>query len=130
MPIFDHAYPRSIIVSFSFPEFISEYNKSAQFIISFFRRSRFCSPMTQKATPFFEHANPLIIAKTFSFPKIVKTCKKLVYSINSYIQPIIQCCDQSCHTHSNIFQSAFDFHEFLSICKKSGFFIILLKRYT
>ena len=86
MPIFDHAYPRSMIVSFSFPEFMSEYNKSAQFIISFFRRSRFCSPMTQKATPFFEHANPIIIGVMLSFPEFVPACKKSVQFINSNLR--------------------------------------------
>ena len=58
----------------------------AQFINSFFRYSRFYSPMTQVAKHIFYQSHPKIIEATFSFPAFVKARKKSVYSINSFFR--------------------------------------------
>ena len=52
-PIFDHAHPIIIKVTFSFPKFVSACKKSAKFINSYLRYSRFQSSDTQKTTPIF-----------------------------------------------------------------------------
>ena len=41
LPIFDHAHPIIFKVTFSFPKFVSAHKKSARFIDSFLRYSRF-----------------------------------------------------------------------------------------
>ena len=39
------------------------------------------------------------------------------------IQPILESCDQTGHTHPKNFWSTFNLYEFVSTCKKSGYFI-------
>ena len=85
MPIFDHAHPTTITLSFL--EFVSANKKSVYSINSFLSYSQFKSPMTRMATHIFPH------------------------------------------NHPNIFQSTFNFHESVSICKKAGYFIILFYEY-
>ena len=81
-----------------------------------------------------------IIKTTLSFPEFVNkfidnTPKtSLFHWFLREIQPILESCDQSGttiydHTHPKIFQSTFNFNEFVITCKKSGFFNILLKRH-
>ena len=57
-PIFDHVYPIIIKVASSFPKFVSACKKSAHFIDSFLRYSRFWS---LKATTIFDHQHPKIM---------------------------------------------------------------------
>ena len=90
------------------------------------------------AASIFDHSHPktgievTVIKVTLSFPEFISTNQKLFYSINVLIRysqfyssvtrvgtPIYD------HAHSNIFQSTFNFNEFVSTCKKSKFFIIL-----
>ena len=72
---------------------------------------------------------------TFGFHEFLSTRPKLVYLINSFVKYSHYQCPETRmatpifdHTHQNIFQSTFNFHESVSTCKKSGFFIILFQR--
>ena len=61
-----HFWPhhsRIIKVIFSFPEFVSAYEKPAQFIYSFLRCSQFSSPVTRVTTPTSIFCKQLLIFK-------------------------------------------------------------------
>ena len=77
-----------------------------------------------------------IIKTTLSFPEFIVTHQKPVYSINSFVgynqfQSPTNRVGTTIYDpiHLSIFQSTFNFSEFVSTRKKSGFFIILLQRY-
>ena len=57
---FDQAHPKSIEITFCFPEFVPPSKKSVHFINSFLRYSQFQSPVTRLATPISGHAHPKI----------------------------------------------------------------------
>ena len=63
MPVFDHALPHIIEITFSFPEFAPAYKNSVHSINSFLRYSQFQSPVTRMATPTSDHVQ----SKLFSF---------------------------------------------------------------
>ena len=86
MPIYGDTYPITCKETFSFPEFVSACEKSAQFIESFLRYIRISSPMTQKDISIFDHAHSMNMTSTSSFPEFVSACKKPVYSINSFLR--------------------------------------------
>ena len=78
-----------------------------------------------------------MIKVTLSFPEFISKHQKQVYFINFFVRnsqfqisattvvtPIYE------HSHPNVFQSTFNFSEFVSTCKKSDFFIILFQRYS
>ena len=82
--------------------------------------------MTLKATSIFNQA----------YPKIL-TCKKsLLHSLIVEIQPVLESCNKNNHmrflttANAQIYQSTCDFHEFVSTCRKSGYFIISFQRYS
>ena len=75
--IFDHVHPKSIEITFSFPEFApackktknkkkkktnkqTKKKKSSYSISSFLGYSQFQGPVTRLATPFFDQAHPKI----------------------------------------------------------------------
>ena len=58
MAIFDHAHPKIIEITFSFPDVVPACKKSVDSICSFLRYSQFWSPVTRLDTPNFDHANP------------------------------------------------------------------------
>ena len=71
-----------------------------------------------------------MIKVTLSFPEFISKHQKQVYFINFFVRnsqfsisattvvtPIYK------HSHTNVFQSTFNFNEFVSTCKKSDFFI-------
>ena len=89
-------------------------------------------PPDLKATSIFDQHNAKVINLTLKFPEFLSTNQKSAYSIDSFLRNIqFQCLETRIATtifdpiHGNIFQSAFNFYESASICKKSGFFIIL-----
>ena len=57
----------------------------------------------------FDPIHPKIIKITFSFPEFAPTCKKLIHSIYSFLQPILESCNKT--------------------AKKFSFFINLFWRY-
>ena len=67
-------------------------------------------------------------------PKISWICiNSLFDSFLLEIQPILESCDHSGHTHFDhahpyIFKSTFNFHKLVSICKNAGLFIIFFLR--
>ena len=77
-----------------------------------------------------------IITRTLSFPEFISTHQKRVYSIHFFVRysqfqsPAARVGTTIYdHVHPNIFESTFNFDKFVSTCKKSGVFIILLQRY-
>ena len=83
----------------------------------------------------FDQAHPKIIETTFKFPKFIPTCKKLVYSICSFLRysqfygletklaaPILD------HVQQRNFQSIFNFREFVSKDKKKAVSPIICSR--
>ena len=57
----------------------------------------------------FDPIHPKIIKTTFSFPEFAPTCKRLIHSIYSFLQPILESCNKT--------------------AKKLSFFINLFWRY-
>ena len=53
----NHAHPKIIKSTFSFPEFVPVWKKSVYSICSFLRYSQFQPPVTRLATPIFDHAH-------------------------------------------------------------------------
>ena len=78
MPIFDHAHPTTITLSFL--EFVSANKKSVYSINSFLSYSQFKSPMTRMATHIFPHNHPNIFQSTFNFHESVSYAKKQAIS--------------------------------------------------
>ena len=98
MPIFDHNHPITIKVTFSFHKFVSTCKKSAQFIHSFMRYSRFSSTKIQKTTPIFYHHHPKSsIWLSWIFINTPKT--SLFHYFLFEIKPVLVSLGQSCHTH-------------------------------
>ena len=77
-----------------------------------------------------------IIKVTLSFPEFILKQQKPVYCINFFarysqfqISAITVGTPIYDHAHPSIFQPTFNFNEFVSTCKKSGFFIFLFQKY-
>ena len=131
--IFDYAHPIIIKVSFSFPKFVSECKKSALFMNSFLR---YKIHRTQRTMIIFDLYYRKIIKVTFVFPKFFSTHQKFIPLIPpwdaanfsvlrpDYTQPLLNMSTPT------FFKPAFNSHESVSICKKSGFFITLIWRYS
>ena len=85
--------------------------------------------MSKKATPILDHHLAKIIKVIFGFPDFLSTYQKSVYSswdIANFLSKFPEtrmAIPVFVHVHANIFWSTFDFHESVSILKKSGFFI-------
>ena len=73
-----------------------------------------------------------ILSKKFSFPEFVLTSKKSTQFIYSFLRKniFLETHGLTCHAifghaHPNIFCSTINFHKFVPIWEKSGYFIIL-----
>ena len=96
-------------------------------VCSFFRYSQFYSPITRLTTPIFDHTHPENFQATFNLYKFVPkpACKKIVNSMCSFFRynqfqiPETRLATSIFeHAQPKNFQSAFNFHEFVSTCKK------------
>ena len=79
IPISHHAHPKTIEITFSFPEFAPACKISVHSIYSFLRYSQFQSPVTRLAMPIFHHVYPKNFWSTFNLCELVSTCKKSGY---------------------------------------------------
>ena len=131
MAIFDHAHPKIIESTVSFPEFVPAWKNWFYSICSFL------SPVTRLATPIFDHAHPKNFWSAFNFCDHVSTCKKSVYSIckvfwcsqfqssiTRLATPIFE------HAHPKNFQPPFNLCEIVPGCKRSVSFINSFLRYS
>ena len=95
MPISDHAQPKFIEITFSFPGFAPACKKTLSFISSLLRYGQFLiyspflnflrsSPETKLAKLIFDHALPKTCQSTFNFCEFVSTCKKSGYFIDLF----------------------------------------------
>ena len=86
-PIFDYTHQIITKVTTNFAKFVSACKKSAHFISSFLRQSRFQSPKTKETMPIsYHHHNPNIIKVTFGFSEFLSTYQKSVRSIISFLR--------------------------------------------
>ena len=96
MVIFDHAHPKIIESTFSFPEFVPAWKKWLYSICLFF------SPVTRLVTPIFDHAHPKMFWSAFNFCDHVLICKKSVHIFHLFIlqiQSILESHHQTSHIH-------------------------------
>ena len=90
--------------------------------------------MSLKATVTSNHDHPKTINIILNFPEFVIACKNqlnssILFEITEFLQSHdlkVQTHFQA-QTHPSIFLSNFNFHEFLSTGKTSGYFIILFE---
>ena len=126
-PIFEHAHPIIIEVMFSFPKFVWAGKYQLISSIHSWDTADFRVPRPKRLHPF--STTNIHIKVTFGFPEFLSTHQKSVYSFLKY--NLLLCPETRVvkrifdYALSNIFQSTFNFHESVSTCKKSSFFITL-----
>ena len=84
MLIFDHAHPKIIEATFSFPEFALALKKSAYSICAFLRYNQFKSPVTRLVTPIFDHTHPKIFDQLLIYVNLHQHAKNQVISFMSF----------------------------------------------
>ena len=127
MVIFDHAHPKIIESTSSFPEFVPAYKKSFYSICSFWGYSQFQISMTRLATLNFDHAHPKDFRSVFNFVNLLQNvsskCIKSIHSICSFLKYRQFQCSISTpifdNAHPKNFQSPFNLHELAPACKNS-----------
>ena len=84
MAIFDHAHPKVIEATFSFPRFVSACKKISLFRL--FEIQSSLEPREQTGPPIFDHADPKHFQSPFNLRDFVPACKKSVNPICSFLR--------------------------------------------
>ena len=84
MPLFEHANPKIIEITFSFPEFALACKKICFFHLFIFEIQSILEFPYQTSTSTFDHAHVKKIWSAFNFCEFVSTCKKWGCFINLF----------------------------------------------
>ena len=136
-PIFDHAQPKNFLISFWFLWICINMQKTSSSICSFSDKVNFRVSSPDWPHPFLTLHTPKIFNNFFNFYVYVPACKKSVNSICPFLQ-----YNQFYNTETRLsapiltkkilklknFWPTFNFCEFVSTCKKWGYFINLFCR--